>query len=60
VGSPVFEGEAVGNVDTDAVQDVWTISTDSRTSTATCDETSDVAGPVSAGQPSNDINDVNR
>ena len=59
-GSPVFEGEAVGNVDTDAVQDVWTISTDSRTSTATCDDTNDVAGPVSAGAPANDVNDVNR
>ena len=59
-GAPVFTGEAVGNVDTDAVQDVWTISTDSRTSTATCDETSDAVGPVSAGQPTNDVNDVNR
>ncbi len=59
-GAPVFTGEAVGNVDTDTVQDVWTISTDSRTSTATCDETSDAVGPVSAGQPANDNNDVNR
>jgi type IV pilus assembly protein PilA len=59
-GSPVFAGQAIGNVDTDTVLDVWTISTDSRTSTATCDETNDVAGPVSAGQPANDINDVNR
>ena len=59
-GAPVFAGEAVGNVDTDTVQDVWTISTDSRTSTATCDETNDAPGPVSSGQPANDQNDVNR
>jgi type IV pilus assembly protein PilA len=57
----VFEGEAVGNVDTDTVQDVWTISTDSRTSLVNCDETNATAGlPVSAGQPANDVNDVNR
>jgi len=59
-GSPTFTGEAVGDVDTDTVQDVWTISTDSRTSTATCDDTSDAVGPVSSGQPANDLNDVNR
>ena len=55
---PVFTGQAVGNIDTDTVLDVWTISTDSRT--ATCDETSGVAGPISGGQPANDVNDVNR
>ena len=58
--APVFTGEATGNVDTDAFQDLWTISTDSRTSTTTCDDTNDAAGPVSAGQPANDLNDVNR
>jgi type IV pilus assembly protein PilA len=58
--SPVFMGEAVGNVDTDSTQDVWTISTDSRTTTATCDETNSAVGQVSGGQPANDINDVNR
>jgi type IV pilus assembly protein PilA len=53
-----FTGEAVGNIDTDTTSDVWSISTDSRSATATCDGAP--SGAVASGEPANDINDVNR
>ncbi len=48
-----WAGAAVGNIDTDTLLDVWSISTLSRTCTAT-----DSLGNNSGGEPSNDYNDV--
>ena len=53
-----FNGEAAGNIDTDATYDTWTISTDGRTGGASCD--SHPSGNIASGEPANDINDVNR
>jgi hypothetical protein len=58
VGTPAtkFVGTAVGNIDADATLDRWSLSTDSRAMTA-----GDNAGNnVASGEPSNDINDVNK
>jgi type IV pilus assembly protein PilA len=54
----VFTGAASGNIDTDPTNDQWSISTQSRTTTGTCDGTP--SGAVASGEPVNDINDVNR
>jgi type IV pilus assembly protein PilA len=52
-----WTGAGVGNIDTDATLDQWSISTQSRTMAgASCD----AAGPVSAGEPANEQNDVDR
>ena len=49
-----FLPNAIGNIDTDATQDNWSISTDSR------ELTMPPAGQSEAGEPTNDENDVNR
>jgi type IV pilus assembly protein PilA len=54
-GTQTFTGEAVGNIDTDATNDVWSISTDGRTASATCD--SAPGGNVASGEPVNDVDD---
>ena len=56
-GPYVFTGVAAGDVDGDPLLDQWSISTDGRTlpQSATCE-----GGNVSAGEPFNDLNDVNR
>ena len=55
--SSSWVGAGVGNIDSDATLDQWTISTDSRTlSGASCD----AAGNVSSGEPANEQNDVER
>jgi type IV pilus assembly protein PilA len=54
----VFTGAASGNIDTDATNDQWSISTQSRTGTATCDGAP--SGAIASGEPANDVNDVNR
>jgi type IV pilus assembly protein PilA len=53
-----FTGMAQGNVDSDPVLDLWSISTETRnlSATATCDQPN--ANP--AGEPANEFNDVNR
>ena len=55
-GPFIFTAVAQGNVDTDATLDQWSMSTVGRTftSSATCE-----GGNVSAGEPFNDLNDVN-
>ena len=53
-----FTGEAAGNIDTDSTADIWSVSTDGRTGSATCD--SAPSSNVTAGEPANDINDVVR
>ena len=53
-----FVGSASGNIDTDTTLDLWTISTDGRVGTATCD--SHPTGNIASGEPANDVNDVNR
>ena len=58
LSGPVFTGEATGNIDTDAFNDLWSISTDGRTGTAACD--SHPSGNIASGESSNDQNDVNR
>ena len=58
ISGGVFTGEAIGNIDTDSTNDQWSISTDGRTGGASCD--SSPGGPVSSGEPANDVNDVNR
>jgi type IV pilus assembly protein PilA len=52
-----FVGQAVGNVDTDATTDIWSISTDGRSTGAGCDYGS---ANIASGEPANDQNDVNR
>jgi type IV pilus assembly protein PilA len=54
-----WTGYANGQIDTDTTGfDLWSISTDSRvlTPAGTCDQ----AGPNPAGEPANELNDVNR
>jgi type IV pilus assembly protein PilA len=58
VTSTGFVGEAVGNIDTDTTTDIWSISSDGRTSDATCD--SHLGQNIASGEPANDQNDVNR
>ena len=55
-GPFVFTGIALGNIDSDASLDQWSISTASRavTGTAPCE-----AGNAPSGDPFNDLNDVN-
>jgi type IV pilus assembly protein PilA len=55
VNGTSWVGMAQGQVDTDATLDLWSISTDSRTLTGTCD----AAGPNPGGEPANERNDVN-
>jgi type IV pilus assembly protein PilA len=50
-----FTALAWGNIDNDATIDTWSISSDSR-NLGTCP---DVSGNVAAGEPANDLNDVN-
>ena len=45
-------GVAMGNIDTDATWDIWTIATVSRTMTS-CD----AAGSIASGEPANEQND---
>ncbi|MBS2024777.1 MAG: prepilin-type N-terminal cleavage/methylation domain-containing protein [Deltaproteobacteria bacterium] len=55
--STTWVGAAAGNIDTDTTLDGWTVSTDSRTlAGGPCD----AIGPVSAGEPANETNDVSR
>ncbi len=49
-------GSALGNIDTDSTYDIWTISTQSRQLSGTCD----AVGNVASGEPANEQNDVNR
>ena len=65
-GSPVwgisnngqtFTGAAYGDIDGDGTLDVWTISTESRTLGG---DGCDAGTTVPAGEPVNEINDVNR
>jgi type IV pilus assembly protein PilA len=58
VSPSTFTGEAAGNIDTDGTTDIWSISTDSRSGTSSCD--SAPSGAISSGEPANDVNDVNR
>ncbi len=51
-----FVAAATGNIDNDTTNDVWTISSDSRNLTGTCDAPTNVA----SGEPANEWNDVNR
>ena len=51
-----FTGAAMGNIDGDSTLDQWTISTDSRSLPATCD----TVGANPAGEPANELSDVNR
>jgi len=51
-----WAGSALGNIDTDTTYDVWTIATQSRTLSGTCD----AVGNVASGEPANEQNDVNR
>jgi hypothetical protein len=52
-----WAGAAVGNIDTDTTLDQWTVSTKSRSMAgAGCD----CVGPISAGEPANEQNDVLR
>ncbi len=60
LGTSVFEGEAIGNIDTDAVMDQWTIATESRVGVATCDSNPTVGLNIASGEAANDQNDVNR
>ena len=55
--TPSFVSVAYGNIDADAVLDMWSISSDSRvfTPSATC--TADTNNP--SGEPANEQNDVN-
>jgi type IV pilus assembly protein PilA len=50
-----FTAVAQGNIDDDATIDLWSISSTSR-DMSNC---ADVAGNVAAGEPANDVNDVN-
>jgi type IV pilus assembly protein PilA len=54
-GASVFTGQAAGNVDADATVDVWSLSTDSRVGTASCDGAP--GGHVASGEPVNDVDD---
>jgi type IV pilus assembly protein PilA len=57
-GAFSFTGQAAGNIDTDTTLDVWSISTDSRTGSTSCDY-----GPnsnIASGEPANDVNDAQR
>ncbi|HUJ28296.1 MAG TPA: prepilin-type N-terminal cleavage/methylation domain-containing protein [Myxococcales bacterium] len=58
-GTPAttFSAAAIGNVDSDASWDQWTISSDSRTFTSGAACTADAANP--SGEPTNNYNDVN-
>jgi type IV pilus assembly protein PilA len=56
-GTKSFEGEAVGNLDSDPTLDVWSISTDGRTAGANCDQG---VSNIASGEPSNDVNDSQR
>ena len=54
-----WTGQAIGNIDTDATMDVWTISTASRAFPTTVDVTCSVGANNPGGEPANDVNDVN-
>jgi type IV pilus assembly protein PilA len=54
-----FTGLARGNIDTDTTIDMWSISTASRTFSATVDIGCSVGGNNPSGEPANEINDVN-
>ena len=58
-GTPAtrFDAIALGNIDADATVDQWSISSDSRTFTASGNCTADTNNP--SGEPANDQNDVN-
>jgi type IV pilus assembly protein PilA len=51
-----FVGTAIGNIDADTTMDKWSISTDTRTMGAGDNSGNNVA----SGEPSNDLNDVNK
>jgi prepilin-type N-terminal cleavage/methylation domain-containing protein len=55
-GTPIWTGAAQGQVDNDAGLDNWTISTDNRSLSGTCD----AVGPNPGGEPANEHNDVNQ
>jgi type IV pilus assembly protein PilA len=48
-----FTALAIGNIDDDSTYDIWSIASQSRQ--LACD----VSGNVAAGEPANDVNDVN-
>lgn len=52
----IFTAAAYGNIDEDETLDMWSISTSSRTIGGDC---ADEGGSVPAGEPFNDVNDVN-
>ena len=53
-----FVGAASGDIDSDSTLDLWSISSDGRVGTTNCD--SNPSGNISAGEPANDVNDLNR
>jgi type IV pilus assembly protein PilA len=54
-----WTGIARGNIDTDNTFDTWSVSTASRGYPATVTETCSVGENNPAGEPANDVNDVN-
>jgi type IV pilus assembly protein PilA len=54
-----WSGMAIGQIDTDATLDVWSISTDSRTYSSSVSATSSEGQNNPSGAPANDVNDVN-
>jgi hypothetical protein len=55
--TPSFVATAQGNIDADALVDQWSMSSESRTFTASGNCTADANNP--SGEPANDQNDVN-
>ena len=53
-----FVGAASGDIDADPTLDLWSISSDGRLGSSSCD--SDPSGNVASGEPANDVNDLNR
>ncbi len=51
-----FTAAGQGQVDTDTVLDIWTVSSASRSLSGTCAS----PGPNPSGEPANDVNDVNQ
>jgi|tagenome__1003787_1003787.scaffolds.fasta_scaffold20733429_1 type IV pilus assembly protein PilA len=54
--TPIWTGAAQGQIDNDTAADNWSISTDNRSLSGTCDAT----GPNPSGEPANEKNDVNQ
>jgi type IV pilus assembly protein PilA len=54
--NPIWTGAAQGQIDNDSGLDNWSISTDNRSLSGTCDQ----QGPNPSGEPANEHNDVNQ